>query len=222
MLILIKVSTSNLLDYYFVELPNQSDVIFVIDSSQALSSSNMEQIKKYLSSILPKYTTNSKISVINTGNDVMEMILSPEDRFADTSISNPLSNLKPLKGKQSLNKAFDYILSNNLAFQTNSDANAKTKIVLLTPGAFDSTTSSSIKDNLVDLREELKAVFTFVVFGDTYPTDRFVRPDLEVNDVILQVTDGGLLPSYLDEIHASIVNSITGTTVSLVSPLQMY
>ena len=187
----------------------------------------MKEIKLYLQEILPKYNSNSKLAVLATGNDIVEVILSPQDQFKETDTIKQLvvDNLKLLQGKQSINKALEYIQS-NYNNRYSSGNSSPVKIVVLTPGITDTTDMRNAMALLLsnnNNRNKPAALFTFVVFGDSYGTEKLVRPMLGTNDggnndsedgagdVIIEVPDSKLLPKYVDEIHGSIVNKIAGT-----------
>lgn len=175
-------------------------------------------MKHYLQAILPKYNSKSnKLAVLSTGNDIVEVILSPQDKFKEIDTIQQLvsDNLKLLQGKQSINKALEYIQSNLYNKYSSGNGNEKNpspvKIVLLTSGITDTTKMKNAVASLLNNKKN-PALFTFVVFGNSYGTEKLVRPMLnnDDGDVIIDVSDSKFLPQYLDEIHGSVVNRIAG------------
>lgn len=179
-------------------------------------------MKRYLQAVLPKYNSNSRLAVLATGNDIVEVVLSPQDQFTETDTIQQLvaDNLKLLQGKQSINKALEYIQSNYYnKYSSGNDKSGKNpspvKIVLLTPGIIDVTQmKNSMASLLSNNKQRPAAMFTFVVFGDSYGTEKLVRPMLgntgSDDVVIIELPDSKLLPQYVDEIHGSVVNRIAG------------
>ena len=177
-----------------------------MDSSQRLSGNDLIQVKQYLKAILPKYNSNSKITLINSGNDTVEVILSPHDKFQEAAtIRQQVNDMRLLQGKQSMRKAFEYVLSS--LYSSNNDKHPRVKIVVLTTGITD---TDMLPNSLVTLSKKQNAVFTYVVFGDSYGTEKYLRPKLGTDDVIVEIPDLKLLPQFLDEIHGSVVNGIAG------------
>jgi hypothetical protein len=170
----------------------------------------MDTMKQYLLSILPKYNRNSRISIINTGNNKINLVLSPQDQVGDTSIRQFVSNMRTLKGELSLEKAFNYILSNFATFKTNNAEDSKTSVIVLTPGDFDQSKATNMEDEFGDLKKNFDSAFTFVVIGDPYKTNEYIRPKLSGNDVIIEVKNPDELASSTDEVHTAITDSLSG------------
>ena len=188
-----------------------------MDSSDGTSIDTMEAMKQYLISVIPRYNRNSRISIINTGDNKTNLVLSPQDQVGDTSIRQFVSSMRTLNGELSLENAFKYILSNFGAFKTNNDDDSKTSVIVLTTGDFDQSKASNIQDKIVDLRKNFDSVFTFVVIGDPYKTNEFIRPKLTGNDVIVEVRTPDKLPATTDEVHAAITDSLTGRWLVIIS-----
>ena len=200
------------------ELPRESNVIFLVDTSDNLLGSDLRSVKQYLKAVLPKYNRNSRISLLNTGNDIVEILLSPQGKLKETStIIQQVDAFTHLQGVESLRKALNHVLSNKEKFNINTLGGGelmkkKTEFVILTNGI--NSDSSSLSDNgslMKTLRDDLNAVFTFVVLRDDYgTTEKSLRPVLGADDVIIKVPGSKMLPGFVDEIHSNVVNGLAG------------
>lgn len=178
-----------------------ADIVFVVDSSQDVSETAFDNIKKYLVSTISALNKpkNIRTSVVSYGDGKEDLTIPLDDDSLDKqAISALIKNMPKFGGERTLYDALVYV-KNNVLLNT---AEASKHIVFVSSGP--------VKDPVIieyavdNFKKNNKFTYTFIVLDDNAETLKQIEKISKENEDIVDINGSDNLPEY----YANVIDAI--------------
>ena len=141
------------------------DVIYVVDSSDGVSTKTFDQLKSFVSNdVKTKDFSNDKVraGILNYGSRAV-LILAPKNGVSKSFVQTSISDMTRIKGQRNFKVTFNYILDTVLDDPQIVRVNSKKVVVLLVSGRsldWSTTDAESFKEKFKKAGVEVVVIVT--------------------------------------------------------------